>query len=158
MEELAKEGKIKSLGVSNFNIRQLKEVLDNCEIKPVNNQVEVNPYFQNSKLIEFCQANNIVVSAFGPIGGGQDSYSKKPDLKVILQNEVLIEIGKKYNKSPAQVAIRWGVQKNLVMLPKSTTESRILENAQVFDFSLSDEDMASIKALDQNLRVYAVEK
>lgn len=83
---------------------------------------------------------------------------KKPDLKVILQNDVLIAIGKKYNKSPAQVAIRWGVQRNLVMLPKSTTESRILENAQVFDFTLSDEDMASIKALDQNLRVYAVEK
>ena len=83
---------------------------------------------------------------------------KKPDLKVILKNDVLIEIGKKYNKSPAQVAIRWGVQLNLVMLPKSTTESRILENAQVFDFTLSDEDMANIKALDQNLRVSAVEK
>lgn len=71
MEELCKEGKVKSIGVSNFNISQLKYVLENCEIKPVNNQIEVNPYLQNDKLIEFCQQNNVVVSCYGPIGAGQ---------------------------------------------------------------------------------------
>ena len=73
MEELAKEGKIKSLGLSNFNISQVKDVLDNCEIRPVNNQIEVNPYLQNDKLIEFCQQNGIVISCYGPIGAGQKS-------------------------------------------------------------------------------------
>ena len=73
MEELVKEGKIKNIGVSNFNTSQLKDILDNCEIKPVNNQVEVHPYFQNDKLIEFCQKNNIVVSAYAPIGAGEKS-------------------------------------------------------------------------------------
>lgn len=79
MEELQKEGKVKSIGVSNFNISQLKDVLDNCEIKPVNNQVEIHPYFQNEKLIEFCQKNGVVVSAYAPIGAGQNS---KFDFKI----------------------------------------------------------------------------
>ena len=81
----------------------------------------------------------------------------KPDLPTILNNEVLISIGKKYNKTAAQVAIRWCIQRDLVVLPKSVTPARILENAQVFDFSLSDEDMSAIKALDCNTRVYGVE-
>lgn len=73
MEDLMKLGKIKSIGVSNFNIKQLEDVLKNCEIKPVNNQVEVNPYIQNDELIEFCQKNDIVVSCYGPIGAGKSS-------------------------------------------------------------------------------------
>ena len=73
LEEFVKEGKVKSIGVSNFNISQLQDVLDNCEIKPVNNQIEVTPYLQNNKLIDFCQKNGIVVSAYGPLGAGQKS-------------------------------------------------------------------------------------
>lgn len=73
MEELFKEGKIKNIGVSNFNISQMKDVLDNCEIKPVNNQIEVHPYCQNDKLVEFCQKNGALVSAFAPIGAGAKS-------------------------------------------------------------------------------------
>ena len=73
MEELHKEGKIRSIGVSNFNVKQIQEILDNSEIKPVNNQIEVNPYCQNDTVIEFCQKNNIIVSAYGPIGAGQKS-------------------------------------------------------------------------------------
>lgn len=156
MEELMKLGKIKSIGVSNFNIKQLEDVLANCEIKPVNNQVEVNPYLQNDELIEFCQKKQIVISCYGPIGAGQKSTSN-PDIPIILENEVIVKIGKKYNKSPAQVCIRWGIQRNLVMLPKSVTPSRILENAQVFDFTLSDEDMLEMKGLNHNMRVYGVE-
>jgi len=73
MEELLKEGKIKSIGLSNFNIKQTQDILNSCEIRPVNNQIEVNPYLHNEKLIEFCQRNQIIVSAYGPIGGGQSS-------------------------------------------------------------------------------------
>lgn len=156
LESFVNSGKIKSIGVSNFNIKQLQDVLDNCEIKPVNNQIEVNPYLQNDELIEFCQKNNVVVSAYGPIGAGQKETTH-PDLPIILQNETILKIGKKYNKSPAQICLRWGVQRNIVMLPKSVTPSRIAENAQVFDFSLTDEEMLEIKSLNQNYRFYAVE-
>lgn len=156
MEELIKEGKVKNLGVSNFNISQIQDILSNCEIKPINNQVEVNPYIQNDKLIDFCQKNSIIVSAYGPIGAGQKS-TNRPDLPILLENETLKRIGNKYGKTPAQVCLRWLLQRNLVVLPKSVTPSRIEENIQLFDFSLSVEDMSEIKGLNQNLRNYGVE-
>lgn len=147
LEKQMKLGKIKSIGVSNFNVKQLQDILDNCEIKPTNNQVEVHPYNQNDELIDFCQKNDIVISCYAPIGAGKD----------LLENETISKIAKKYNKSPAQVCIRWGIQRNLVMLPKSVTPSRIVENSQVFDFALSDSDMAEIKSLNKNSRVYGLE-
>ncbi|CAF0941832.1 unnamed protein product [Brachionus calyciflorus] len=133
-----------------------EEVLDNCEIKPVNNQIEITPYLQNKNLVEFCQKNGIVVSAYGPLGAGQKSTTR-PDLPVLLENEVLVKIAKKHEKTPAQVCLRWGIQRNIVMLPKSITPKRILENAQIFDFELTDEEMQEISKLDQNYRVYGVE-
>lgn len=84
MEEFVKEGKAKSIGVSNFNIKQLQDVLDSCEIKPVNNQIEVTPYLQNDKLVEFCQSNGIVVSAYGPLGGSQKSTYNFSKIFIIL--------------------------------------------------------------------------
>lgn len=156
LEKLVKAGKIKSIGVSNFNIQQLQDVLDNCEIKPVNNQVELNPYLQSDELVEFCKKNNVVVSCYGPIGCGQ-SETSRADLPTVLEHETIVKIAKKHKKSPAQVCIRWSVQRGLVPLPKSVTPSRIAQNAEVFDFVLTDEEMAEIKALDVNYRFYAVE-
>lgn len=156
LEKLHKSGKVKSIGVSNFNIQQLQDVLDNCEIKPANNQIETNPYLQNDELIEFCQKNDIVVSCYGPIGA-RETLKDKPDVPILLENETIVKIAKAHSKSPAQVCIRWGIQRNLVMLPKSVTPSRIIENFQVFDFTLSDEEMLEIKGINQNFRVYAVE-
>jgi diketogulonate reductase-like aldo/keto reductase len=156
MEELLKEGKIKQIGVSNFNISQLQDVLNNCEIKPVNNQIEVNPYLQNDKLIEFCQKNKIAVSAYGPIGAGQKSTTK-PDLPILLENGTIVNLGKKYGKSPAQICLRWCLQRNIIVLPKSVTPSRIEDNFQIFDFNLNDQDMLEIKGLNQNYRNYGVE-
>lgn len=147
LENQMKLGKIKSIGVSNFNIKQLQDILNNCEVKPTNNQVEVHPYNQNDELIEFCQKNDIVVSAYAPIGSGKD----------LLENETISKIANKHTKSPAQVCLRWGIQRNLVMLPKSVTPSRISENIQVFDFTLSDNDMAEIKSVNKNSRVYGLE-
>lgn len=156
MEDFVKSGKIKSIGISNFNIEQVKDVLASCEIKPVNNQIEVNPYLQNDELIEFCQKNGVVVSAYGPIGAGASTTSI-PDLPIILENETILKIAKKYNKTAAQICLRWGIQRNIVMLPKSITPSRISENAQVFDFNLTDEEMQEIKTLNKNYRFYGVE-
>jgi diketogulonate reductase-like aldo/keto reductase len=158
MEKLAKAGKIKSLGLSNFNAQQLQDVLDNCEIKPVTNQIELNPYLQSDELVEFCKQNNIAVTCYGPIGCGQ-AHTQRPGLPTVLENETIIEIAKAHNKSPAQVCIRWSIQKGLVPLPKSVTPSRISQNIEVFDFSLTGEEMLKIKALGEvNYRFYAVER
>ncbi|RNA34194.1 aldose reductase-like [Brachionus plicatilis] len=156
LEEFLKEGKAKSIGVSNFNIKQLQDVLDNCEIKPVNNQIEVTPYLQNDKLVEFCQKNGVVVSAYGPLGGSQKS-TNRPDLPIVLENPVIVNIGKKYGKTPAQICLRWCIQRNIVVLPKSSNPQRMVQNVQIFDFELSEQDMQDIKKLEQNYRVYSVE-
>lgn len=156
LENLQKLGKAKSIGVSNFNIKQLQDIFDNCESKPVNNQVELNPYLQNEELVEFCQKNGVVVSCYGPIGA-RAMLTDKNDVPILLEDETILKIAGRHNKSPAQVCVRWGIQRNLVMIPKSVTPSRIEENFQVFDFNLTDEEMLEIKAINKNFRVYGVE-
>jgi diketogulonate reductase-like aldo/keto reductase len=153
MEELMKEGRVKNIGVSNFSIKQLQDIMESCEIKPVTNQIEVHPYLQEDKLVEFCQNNNILVTAYGIIGGGEKSTD--PSVPALLENETLIRIGKKYNKTPAQVCLRWGIQKGFAVLAKSITPCRIVENYQIFDFELSDEDMTEIKKINKNMRLIA---
>lgn len=154
MEEFVKQGKLKSIGVCNFNIKQLQDILENCEIKPVVNQIEVSPYLQNDKLIEFCQNNGIAVVAYSTVGAG-DIVAHKEKLSYLLNDETLINIGKKYNKTAAQVCIRWALQRDLIVLARSLKPEEILQNAQVFDFELSQEDMAEIKKLNKNLRIYS---
>jgi diketogulonate reductase-like aldo/keto reductase len=151
MEELMREGKVKNIGVSNFNIKQLQDIFDNCEIKPFTNQIEVQPYFHNSKLVDFCQNNKVLVSAYAPLGGGEKS--KIPGVSDLLENQILNTIGKKYKKTTAQVCLRWGIQKGFAVLAKSVTPSRIVENYQIFDFELTEEDMNEIKKLDYNMRL-----
>lgn len=156
LESFKKQGKCKSIGVSNFNIKQLQDIMDNCEIKPAMNQIEVNPYVQSYDLVEFCQKNDIVVSIFGPIGAGKSGYDDMPELAALLENETIQKLSKKYDKSSAQICLRWAIDRNLVVLPKSVTPSRIIENITLFDFKLSGEDMAEMKKLDHNLRIYPV--
>lgn len=154
MEELVEQGKIKSIGVSNFNISQLEDIIKNCHVKPAVNQIEVHPYLQNDKLIEFCQNNGIVVMAYSPLGA--KDLAELKHIPNLLEDETLIRIGKKYNKTPAQVSIRWCLQRGLVVVPKAITPEKIIENTQVFDFELSDEDMRDIKKLNKNLRIYNI--
>lgn len=151
LEELSKEGKIRSIGISNFTIEQMQDVLTQCEIKPANLQIEISPYMQSDDLVNFCHNNNISVSAYGIIGAGE--ASTKPDVPALLQHETLINIGKKYNKSAAQVCLRWGLQRDLIVLVKSVTPSRIIENFQIFDFKLSEADMEAIKGLNHDMRL-----
>lgn len=130
LEKLYKEGKVKSIGVSNFRKHHLETILDNYEVKPMINQLEVHPGFLQEELCNFCNENDIVVEAYSPLGSGE-----------VLKNEELLNLSVKYNKSVAQLCIRWCLQHNTLPLPKSVTESRIIENSQVFDFQISDEDM-----------------
>lgn len=130
LEKLYKDGKVKSIGVSNFRKHHLEMILDNYDVKPMINQLEIHPGFLQEELCNFCNENDIVVEAYSPLGSGE-----------VLKNEVLLNLSVKYNKSVAQLCIRWCLQNNTLPLPKSVTESRIIENSQVFDFQISDEDM-----------------
>jgi diketogulonate reductase-like aldo/keto reductase len=153
MEDLCKQGKLKSIGVCNFNRKQLEDLLNNCSVKPVVNQIEVHLYCQNDRLIEFCQNNGITVVAYSPLGAVDLAESK--DMPILLEDPVLIEIAKKHNKSPAQICIKWCLQRGLVVIPKALDKNCILENGLVFDFTLSDDDMSQIKKLNKNLRYFS---
>ncbi|KAK9459604.1 NADP-dependent oxidoreductase domain-containing protein [Lipomyces oligophaga] len=133
MEEAVKEGKIRSIGVSNYGIKHLKELESYATIKPAVNQLEIHPFLTRKELVEYCQANDIVVEAFCPITRGL----KFKDHRV--QNLV-----KKYGRTPAQVMLRWSLERGLVPLPKSSTPSRIEENSKLFDFNLTPEDVESL--------------
>lgn len=143
-EELYDQKKIRAIGVSNFHKHHLEELMETAQIKPMVNQIESNPMFNNHELIDLCQKQDILVQAWSPLGGNGTS---------MLNNETLINIGKKYNKSAAQVVVRWNIQKNVVPLPKSTNKGRINDNINVFDFQLDIEDMNIITQMNQNKRV-----
>lgn len=153
LEECVDQGLTKSIGLSNFNISQCEDVLKNCRIKPVCNQIEVHPYFQNDKLVEFCQNNGMIVVGYSPLGA-VDIAESREDVPNILLDGTLIKIGKKYNKTAAQVCLRWSLQKGCVPIVKALEPDQILENGQIFDFELSTEDMNEIKQLNKNIRIF----
>ncbi|MGG4010726.1 aldo/keto reductase [Bacillus smithii] len=142
LEDLYKEGRVKAIGVSNFQIHHLEDLMEGADIKPMVNQVEYHPRLTQKELQAFCQKQGIQLEAWSPLMQGQ-----------LLDNEVLQEIGKRYNKTVAQVILRWDLQNGVVTIPKSTKEHRIVENASIFDFELSKEDMELIDSLNQNHRV-----
>lgn len=143
LEKLYRDGRVRAIGVSNFKPHHLQTLMEHSEEKPVINQVELHPYFQQKELREFCKQHDIVVEAWSPLGRGQ-----------VLDDPVLAEIGKKYGKTPAQVTLRWHLQNDIVIIPKSVTPSRIKENADIFDFELTAEDMEQIDQLDKNTRLF----
>ncbi|MBG9941807.1 aldo/keto reductase [Brevibacillus formosus] len=142
LETLYKKGLVKAIGVSNFHVHHLEELLKDAEIKPMVNQVEFHPRLSQDELRAYCKEQGIQFEAWSPLMQGQ-----------LLDNPVLKGIAEKYGKSIAQVIIRWDLQNGVVTIPKSTKEHRIVENASVFDFELSKEDMEMIHALNQNHRV-----
>ena len=138
MEKAVKDGKIKSIGLSNFYPDKLEEILKICTIKPVVDQVECHPYFPNNELRNELKKINAYIEAWSPIGRGD---------KKLLSENVLVDIGKKYNKSVVQVLIRWSIQKGNVVLPRSVNPIHIKENFDVFDFEISNEEMEKIENL-----------
>jgi len=141
LEKLYKDGKVKSIGVSNFHVHHLENLLANSEVKPVVNQIELHPLLTQVEIRDYCAKHEIKVESWSPLGRGN-----------LLEEPTINHIAKKHGKSPAQVLIRWHLQHDLVVIPKSVTPSRIKENAQVFDFSLSLNEMNQIDALNKNER------
>ncbi|MBG9796723.1 aldo/keto reductase [Brevibacillus laterosporus] len=142
LEKLYKDGRVKAIGVSNFQVHHLEDLMEEAEITPMINQVEFHPYLTQKELITFCRAHNIQMEAWSPLMQGQ-----------LLDNPVLQEIADKHGKTVAQVILRWDLQHGVITIPKSTKEHRIVENASVFDFELTQEEMDRIDALNQNHRV-----
>ena len=141
VEKIYKSGRAKSIGVSNYTVRHLEELLSQCKIKPAVNQVELHVYLQQPELLDYCQKQGIVVEAYSPLAHG-----KKMD------NPVLEKIAAKHNKSIAQIMIRWCIDVGTIPLPKSTHDYRMKQNIDVFDFKLDTEDLGNIVKLNENLR------
>ena len=146
MEELYEEGKIRAIGVSNFNIHHLDDLIKNARILPAVNQVECHIGLQNRILQEYCSKFGIYLEAYAPLMSSQISE--------LLKNEDMIKIAKKYNKTVPQVAIRFLLSKNIIPLPKSSTPERIISNRDVFDFSLTKEDIEIITGLNNGIRLF----
>ncbi|CAH1058416.1 aldo/keto reductase [Paenibacillus pseudetheri] len=142
LETLYKEGRVKAIGVSNFQMHHLEDVMKDAEIKPMVNQVELHPYLSQQALLSFCKEQGIQLEAWSPLMQGQ-----------LLDQPVLKQIAAEHGKSVAQVIIRWDLQRGIITIPKSTKEHRIIENVDVFDFQLTEEDMNLINALNQDQRV-----
>ncbi|GMB08041.1 diketogulonate reductase-like aldo/keto reductase [Thermolongibacillus altinsuensis] len=142
LEKLYKEGRVRAIGVSNFQIHHLEDLMADCEIKPMVNQVEYHPRLSQKELHAFCKKHGIQLEAWSPLMQGK-----------LLDDPTLIEIGKKYGKSPAQVILRWDLQNEVVTIPKSVKPHRIKENADLFDFELTAEDMEKIDALNKDERI-----
>ncbi|AOH56209.1 glyoxal reductase [Peribacillus muralis] len=142
LETLYKEGKVKAIGVSNFQIHHLEAVMKEANVKPMVNQVECHPRLTQKELQAFCKEQGIQLEAWSPLMQGE-----------LLDNETLQAIATKHGKSVAQVILRWDLQNGIVTIPKSTKEHRIVENSSVFDFELTDGEMTQIDGLNQNHRV-----
>jgi 2,5-diketo-D-gluconate reductase A len=138
MERAHERGYARSIGVSNFSVGELAEVMSVASIKPVVDQVQFSPFKYRRKLLEACEEQNVALEAYSPLGTGRH-----------LSDERVRAVAERVGRTPAQILLRWCVQRDLIVIPKSTHRERIEENAQIFDFTLSDEDMAALDALDE---------
>ena len=145
MEKAYKEGKVRAIGLSNFNQGQIEEILGLCQVKPAVLQTEVHPYFQERELKKFLERAGMVIQAWYPLGHGD---------KALLEEPLFAELAKKYGKTNAQVILRWHIQAGNIVIPGSKNPAHIKDNFDLFDFSLTEEEMAKITALDKDTRYY----
>lgn len=145
MEKAYKEGKVKAIGLSNFSEKMIWEILEICEVKPAILQTEVHPYSQEKQLKEFLQQEGMVIQAWYPLGHGD---------KALIQEPVFTELAEKYHKSNAQIILRWHIQSGNIVIPGSKNPDHIKDNFDLFDFTLTDEEMDRIAAMDQQKRYY----
>jgi diketogulonate reductase-like aldo/keto reductase len=138
MEQARERGYTKSIGVSNFSVEELGQVISAASVPPVANQVQFSPFEYRRELLEACERNGVVLEAYSPLGTGRH-----------LDNPAVREVAEAVERTPAQVLLRWCIERSIPVIPKSTHRERIEENAQIFDFSLSDEQVAALDSLDQ---------
>ena len=145
LEKLQTQGRVKSIGVSNFHIHDLEMLKKVSDVVPAVNQVEFHPLFNQPELLSYCRENNIAVQAYAPLARG-----------AYLHSQLLLEIGRKYQKTTAQIGLRWAVQQGISVIPKSVHKERIRQNAEIFDFSLTREEMDAITAMDAHQRTAGI--
>lgn len=145
MEKAYQQGKVRAIGLSNFNVEQMKEILSVCEVKPTVLQTEVHPYSQEKKLKEFLASEGMVIQAWYPLGHGD---------KALIQEPVFLRLAQKYGKSSAQIILRWHIQSGNIVIPGSKDPAHIKDNFALFDFALTAEEMAEIATLNKNRRYY----
>lgn len=141
LEGIYESGRAKSIGVSNYTITHLEELLSECKIKPAVNQVELHVFLQQPELVNYCRDKGIKIEAYSPLAHGYG-----------LDNQVLAELAKKHGKSTAQIMLRWCIEKGTIPLPKSTHAERVQENIDIFDFELDEKDMRKLAAIDEDHR------
>jgi diketogulonate reductase-like aldo/keto reductase len=142
LEKLYEKGKTRSIGVSNFTIRHIKELLEFSSTIPAVNQFEISPFLYQNELIKFCQDKGIVVEAYSPLTRGRR-----------LDNDILQTLSKKYKKTSAQILLRWGLQHNIVEIPKSGSKQHLKENADIFDFNINKNDIGALDNLNEDFRL-----
>jgi len=152
MEECLKLGLCRAIGISNFNREQVDKILDSCSVKPVLNQIEINPYLSQRKLVDYCKEKGIAVTGYSPFASPERPECLQTSDPKVLEEPKLAIIGTKYGKSPAQIILRWMVQRGLAVVPKTVSKGRLSENLKIFDFTLSDEEMDEIYSLNCNRR------
>lgn len=145
MEKAYKEGKVKAIGLSNFDMKQMQEILDMCEVKPAVLQTEVHPYSQEKELKEFLKKEEIVIQAWYPLGHGD---------KALIQEPLFVKLGEKYKKTSVQIILRWHIQDGNIVIPGSKNPNHIRDNFDLFDFELTEEEMKEISDMDQKKRYY----
>lgn len=148
MEACVEHGLCRHIGVSNFSIRKLKDLIEISLIKPEVNQIEMHPYLAQNKMVDFCKKEQILLTAYSPLGSGKTTAQKN----ALLEDPTLIDIAAKHNCSPAQILIKWSIQRNIAVIPKSVTPERIKENMDVWKISLDNSDMEDIATLDLHFR------
>ncbi|KAK8808506.1 hypothetical protein WA158_008407 [Blastocystis sp. Blastoise] len=151
LEKLVEKGEIRSLGVSNFSLKKLIEFIPHCHIVPAAIQVELHIQLQQWKLIDYCKQHNIIVTAYFPLGNPGMQATSACGI-VPLKNPFIIEIAGKYHKTPAQILLRWAVQRGTIVIPKTVHKERLIENMNIFDFTLTEEEMNAIKGIDEGKR------
>mmetsp|Transcript_26765 Transcript_26765/g.39721 ORF Transcript_26765/g.39721 Transcript_26765/m.39721 type:complete len:322 (+) Transcript_26765:129-1094(+) len=141
-EEIYASGKARAIGVSNFQVKHLRTLLEDAKVAPMVNQIEINPYITQPETVDFCRKHNIQLVAWAPFGSGGTG---------VLEEPLIASIAAKYNKNAGQIILRWLIQQNIAVLPKSSNESRMRSNLGIYDFCLEDDEIKRINALDRNL-------
>jgi diketogulonate reductase-like aldo/keto reductase len=142
LEKIYEEGRVRAIGVSNFTIRHLNELLESSNSVPTVNQIEFSPFLYQKELMEYCQSKNIAVEAYTPLIRGRK-----------FKNKVVVDISQKWGKTPAQILIRWGLQHNIIEIPKTGSKEHLIENADIFDFNLDNDDMSRLDNLHEDYRL-----
>ncbi|XP_072550825.1 aldo-keto reductase family 1 member B1 [Salminus brasiliensis] len=161
MEALKASGKVKSIGVSNFSIEQLERLLSVAKVPPAVNQVELHPYLVQSELIEYCKSKKIVLVAYSPFGSPdrpKELHRGNKDPEKLLEDPVVGKIAAKHKRTPAQILLRYHIEQDIAVIPKSVKPNHILENTKIFDFHLDDEDMKALKSLNRGWKACILEQ